>query len=315
MIPEIVSSPDSIELDDRRYEGKPVLRFIKNIDGRSVVVTYVSRKHNDLSVQTMYGGQKNRSLPTAGDASANADPRSFTSETTRGTASIKNSISQKQQLFNPENSEEKKFQFSENEFDWLDDGDMDENGAGYEWLDEQIDGAISGDDDGTISAQLAAVRAETKALEGNRLDEQQVNRVVKEVLRSYSSKYSTEKMAEVVNDALSAIRSRGNAGFAESVAAVYARAKAAVEASERLDKSLWDAEDVKSIRQTIRGTRMYVSEKERGDFKDGYNNYRRETFGTFKLTSDPADMSVDQVYTELSADYPGYFDGEAVSAH
>lgn len=207
------------------------------------------------------------------------------------------------------------YQFSEDEFDWLDDGGMDEDSAGYEWLDEQIDGAISGDDDGTITAQLAAVRAETKALEGNRLDEQQVNRVVKEVLRSYSSKYSAEKMADVVNDALSAIRSRGNAGFAESVAAVYARAKTAVEASERLDRSLWDAEDVRSIRQTIRGTRMYVSEKERGDFKDGYNNYRRETFGTFKLTSDPADMSVDQVYTELSRDYPGYFDGEAVSAH
>ena len=82
-IPEVVAEPDVIELDERLYEGKPVLRFKKTLNGRTIVVTYVTRKHHDLSVQTMYGSIKKESLSTATDVQAPV----LTSQTTRGTAS------------------------------------------------------------------------------------------------------------------------------------------------------------------------------------------------------------------------------------
>ena len=95
LIPEIISSPDRIELDNRPYEGKPVLRFSKNVGPRTVVVTYVTRKHHDLSVQTMYGGKKEESLSTATDVHAPV----LTSETSRGTAFINQSIPQPGEIF------------------------------------------------------------------------------------------------------------------------------------------------------------------------------------------------------------------------
>lgn len=85
-IPEVISSPDSISLSRKLYEGKPVIRFSKTINGRTTVVSYVSRKHRDLAVQTMYASTKKGSLATATDAPASG-PLSLTPETTGGTAS------------------------------------------------------------------------------------------------------------------------------------------------------------------------------------------------------------------------------------
>lgn len=85
-IPEVISSPDSISLSPKLYEGKPVIRFSKTINGRTTVVSYVSKKHRDLAVQTMYASAKKGSLATATDAPASG-PLSLTPKTTGGTAS------------------------------------------------------------------------------------------------------------------------------------------------------------------------------------------------------------------------------------
>ena len=85
-IPEVIESPDIIRLSSRLYEGKPILQFVKTIEGKTTVVSYVSKKHQDLAVQTMYAGIKKGSLATATDAPTSG-PLSLTSETTVGTAS------------------------------------------------------------------------------------------------------------------------------------------------------------------------------------------------------------------------------------
>ena len=93
-IPEVIESPDIIRLSSKLYEGKPVLQFVKTIEGKTTVVSYVSKKHRDLTVQTMYAGIKKGSLATATDAPTSG-PLSLTSETTVGTASnnsIANSV-------------------------------------------------------------------------------------------------------------------------------------------------------------------------------------------------------------------------------
>jgi hypothetical protein len=121
LIPDVISEPDEITKDAKLYNGAPVLKFQKNIDGRTVIVTYISTKHGDLAVQTMYGGIKNRSLATPSNAAANAAPYSVTSKTSRGTASTDSSIAQKSDKINNQNSEGKvKYQLREDfeeEFD------------------------------------------------------------------------------------------------------------------------------------------------------------------------------------------------------
>lgn len=85
-IPSIITNPDDVNLSDKKYEGKPALLFEKTIDGKNYVVAYVSKKHHDIAIQTMY---KKRSLATA----ENANALSSTPETTSSTAS-NNSVSQ-----------------------------------------------------------------------------------------------------------------------------------------------------------------------------------------------------------------------------
>ena len=91
-IPSVITNPDDVNLSEKEYEGKPALLFEKTIDGKNYVVAYVSRKHHDIAIQTMY---KKRSLATA----ENADALSSTPETTSSTAS-NNIVSQDNDIVN-----------------------------------------------------------------------------------------------------------------------------------------------------------------------------------------------------------------------
>ena len=53
-IPLIIQNPDKIALDCRLYESKPVIKFVKMINGKITIISWVSKKHKDLAVQTMY---------------------------------------------------------------------------------------------------------------------------------------------------------------------------------------------------------------------------------------------------------------------
>ena len=72
-IPEIVQNADDIRLSPNKFEGKPVVEFVKTIDGKTTVVSYVSKKHHDLTVQTMYAGKNKGNLATAADEQASAN--------------------------------------------------------------------------------------------------------------------------------------------------------------------------------------------------------------------------------------------------
>ena len=89
-IPKIIEEADFIELDRKNMMVKPIIRFIKTINGKTTVVSYVSQKKHDLGVQTMYSSIKKDSLVTA----ANAKALTETSETTSNTAIFNTTISQ-----------------------------------------------------------------------------------------------------------------------------------------------------------------------------------------------------------------------------
>ena len=82
-IPQIVSDFDNVYLSGNSQEGKPSLTFEKEIDNIYYVVNYVSDKHHNLEVQTMYKQKKN-------SATADSVPSPIlTSETNSGTSSSK----------------------------------------------------------------------------------------------------------------------------------------------------------------------------------------------------------------------------------
>ena len=73
LIPEIIQNPDQITLSPDLYEGKPAIHFVKTINGKTTVVAYVSKKHLDLTVQTMYAGKNKGNLATAAGDQAPAN--------------------------------------------------------------------------------------------------------------------------------------------------------------------------------------------------------------------------------------------------
>jgi len=61
-IPQIIQKPDKISLAHGFYNGKPVIKFEKTINGRTTIISYVSDKHHDLMVQSIYSGKKSETL-------------------------------------------------------------------------------------------------------------------------------------------------------------------------------------------------------------------------------------------------------------
>jgi hypothetical protein len=82
-IPLIIQNPDKIMLSNELYKGKPVIVFVKTINGRTTIVSYMSSRQHDLRVQTMYSGKKK---PTP-DTAANVQAPALTSKTSNGTES------------------------------------------------------------------------------------------------------------------------------------------------------------------------------------------------------------------------------------
>ena len=101
-IANVINNYDDVHSSGISNENKPSITFEKNINGNTVVVTYVSDKHHNLEVQTMYKFKNNKGAPSTETNALNA--LATTSETDSGTETPKNSIPQ-----NTENVKSKEF--------------------------------------------------------------------------------------------------------------------------------------------------------------------------------------------------------------
>lgn len=89
-IPDILLNADRIDLSPKLYNGKPAICFVKHGNDRVTVTAYVSDKHLDLVVQTMFANIKKGNLATPTDVQASVN----TPEANYGTvsnSSIRNS--------------------------------------------------------------------------------------------------------------------------------------------------------------------------------------------------------------------------------
>lgn len=80
-------------------------------------------------------------------------------------------------------------------------------------------------------------------------------------------------------------------------------ARTLVEEAVETDTELYEA--YRDLREYLRGTELSVSAADRKGIPD-YGDFRKRNFGRLKLTSGPT--NVDQVYRELSALWPEFFD-------
>ena len=179
-------------------------------------------------------------------------------------------------------------------------------------MDSHISNVISMDESGTMGERVETVKRESVILKNVAIDDEQLRKITDRMLRKYDSRMDGDQLFNAVKSAVEHIRRRGASGYGEALLSIYEHMGKALEASESLDKSLWDSPDVKEIRKSIRETRLYISDDQKRDFQN-FAEYKRD-HRQFKLVNDPTAMPVDQFYTELSEKYPEHFDPSKATA-
>ena len=92
-IPLVINSADNISYEGDNNQGKPVIKFEKNINGNNVIITYVSDKHKNLELQTMYKFKNNKKMDSVTMSNVN-NTLDRTPETNSDTNPINNIIQQ-----------------------------------------------------------------------------------------------------------------------------------------------------------------------------------------------------------------------------
>ena len=190
--------------------------------------------------------------------------------------------------------------------------DIEAVGLDVGWLDRHISGAISMDESGTLEDRIDTLKKESEILKNVSVSDEQLEKIAGRVLKEYDSNLDEKDFTAAVKSAVEHIGRRGAKGYEQAFVSIYDEMVKALEQSESLDKSLWDAPDVKEIRKSIRETRLYLSDDQKRDFQN-FPEYKRD-HREFRLVNDPAALSVDRFYSELAENYPGYFDPDKVSA-
>ena len=91
-IPEIINNYDLVRNSGTTSDGRQSITFEKNINGNNIVVTYVSDKHSNLEIQTMYKFKNKKGASATASNASNALNR--TSKTNSGTSTPSTSIPQ-----------------------------------------------------------------------------------------------------------------------------------------------------------------------------------------------------------------------------
>ena len=166
LIPDVVNNADKVVLSTRKYNNRPVINFVKDINGRITVTAYVSQRHIDLTVQTMFSGKK-RSLATATDEHASVN----TLKAANGTASIDTM---------PQTSEDVKFSRKD---------DVSVTAKDVQKLQKEND---------KLTQALDLVRQELKITQGHHVKPAVIDRLAGRILKDYQSTMPKTELVESI---------------------------------------------------------------------------------------------------------------------
>lgn len=307
MIPKIIENPDKISLDSKLYEGKPVIKFEKTINGKTTVVSYVSKKHHDLTVQTMYAGKKNRSLASATDA-PESGPLSVTSKTTSGTAST-NIIAN-----NDGKNNGKKYSFKDHPDEQA---LIDYVNAGIETKFTDMPPIRDYDKKAKIvrmksveelTRQVEQLQQETKLTHGKMPDQRDLINQSTNLVRTLMAGKVKKNLVDMAANNASQMFTQIKRGHEEdAIIQAYNTARELVENIDLVDDAMYT--EYKSLRDYLRKTPIKVSDN---DKPADYEDFRRSQLGRLKLTSKDG-LPVDTIYEELKELYPALFSEDIIN--
>lgn len=310
-IRKIIEEPDDVRLADEEYNGRPVIHFIKEIHGRTTIVSYDSKKHYDLRVQTMYSGQEKRSLATGIPEQAGIN----TPEAPSGTASTDN-ISEDVQKgkFSLKETEE-----VENNIEDIynsDDTTQFHNMPSYGKKALRAK-AVRQKSYEELQNEIQHLREEFKVTDGKIPDKEDIRRkvrmLVSDTLGQNMKKGKktnlalTETITDYVYNAAIGIR---NDVYEPIGDLMEAARELAYEIDFTPNHVLFDY--YMGLNEYLRQTPIRLTERDKANITD-YNYLRKRMFGKVKLVNADhyTDGNIENVYMEMHELFPELISGEA----
>lgn len=276
LIPDIVNNADKVVLSTRKYNNRPVINFVKDINGRITVTAYVSQRHIDLTVQTMFSGKK-RSLATATDEHASVN----TPKAANGTASIDTM---------PQTSEDVKFSRKD---------DVSVTAKDVQKLQKEND---------KLTQALDLVRQELKITQGHHVKPAVIDRLAGRILTDYQSTMPKTELVESITQLFDYIGNGERVIWDEVQAGAMNIALNVLDKSTQRNTEWYDA--TKPARDYLKDTAIKLNDKqleEVGYAFGSYNDFRRALFG--KATVSRVDgIPLEQAWRDLSGMFPDVFD-------
>ena len=137
------------------------------------------------------------------------------------------------------------------------------------------------------------------------IDGKATRRAARAILRQFSSSLDADTLTEGMTDLYNYML-RGGEDFSETEA--YRKAEAiarqVVDGALEADDSLYS--QYADLRAYLRDTPLSISETDRHDIAD-FNDFRKRNFGRLNIRA-KGGTNIDQIYAELSAQWPEFFD-------
>ena len=166
-----------------------------------------------------------------------------------------------------------------------------------------------------LQAQNERLRGQMKRTAGAKTDAQEVKRTAGELLKEFSSHANRTEVTERLQKLYD---SMANPSGPNSMTESEMRREAQSIAKDILSEVSVLNDDMyreySDLRNYLRTTKIHVPQELWGDLdsEGGYNEFRKRNMGRLSLSSTEG-RGIDDVYQELSYDYPGLFDQDAVS--
>ena len=150
------------------------------------------------------------------------------------------------------------------------------------------------------------LKAQMKLTKEYKVNSKQLDKLVKDLIKENNSNIDKEELFNRLDEFYTYLQNSDELAWDDIKGKALDIAKDIIKESVIVNDEYY--ETYKDLKRFLKNTDITISEADRADFPDGYNNFRKANFGRLKLVSNRT--NIDSIYQELDDMFPEYFDAE-----